>query len=271
MDANQYYQMLLQQGHSPADAAHFTSQYYPGFQAPMQGAGMMTPPQSMEFGNMASPGMGSPYGGYVGGSMGSPTGFGAGSMGAGMAATGAAAGGGAKIAIITVVSVLVLGGAGTAGYFIYDYLTEPDFYGETYWTEDGFGFIFEEDELIYVYTGDDFDSDTCDELEDYFEDSKSEYKNDQCYIYLSKGYGSEDKGDYYKVCIDYEGEQDCVKVYPLDGGAILKNSDGTCTIVVSDIRDPDFFGDVTDDNWRDDFDDKAEDLEDDGPSNCDYD
>ena len=82
MDANQYYQMLLQQGHSPADAAHFTSQYYPGFQAPMQGAGMMAPPPSMEFGSMAF-GMGSPYGGYTGGSMGAPAGFGYSSMGAG--------------------------------------------------------------------------------------------------------------------------------------------------------------------------------------------
>ena len=66
MDANQYYQTLLQQGHSPNEAAHFTSQYYPGFQPPMQGAGMMAPPS----GGMASPGMGAPYGGYSGGSMG---------------------------------------------------------------------------------------------------------------------------------------------------------------------------------------------------------
>ena len=80
MDANQYYQNLLQQGHSPDDAAHFTSQYYPGFQPPMQGAGMMAPPPGgMEFGGMASPGMGA------------PAGFGTGAMGAGgMAAAGAA-------------------------------------------------------------------------------------------------------------------------------------------------------------------------------------
>jgi len=278
MDANQYYQMLLQQGHSPAEAAHFTSQYYPGFQAPMQGAGMMAPPPSMEFGSMASPGMGSPYGGYTVGSMGAPAGFGYSSMpmGAGMAAGGAAAGGGAKIAIITVVSVLVLGGAGTAGYFIYDYLTEPDFYGETYWSEDGTGIVFEENKITYIFTGDDFDSDTCEMYQDILESSKSEYKNNKCYISFSGSdvYDIDEKGDYYKACISIveETDEDCIKIYPLDGGAVIKNSVGGCNIVVSDIRDPDFYydGDVTD-NWSDDFEDKAEELEDDGPSNCDYD
>ena len=55
-------------------------------------------------------------------------GMGAGSMatGAGMAATGAAVGGGMSFATIAVVSVLVLGGAGTAGYFIYDSLSESE-------------------------------------------------------------------------------------------------------------------------------------------------
>ena len=277
MDANQYYQNLLQQGHSPVDAAHFTSQYYPGFQPPMQGAGMMAPPPGgMEFGGMASPGMGASYGGYTGGSMGAPAGFGYSSMGAGGMAAVGAAGGGAKIAIITVVSVLVLGGAGTAGYFIYDYLTEPDFYGETYWSEEGFGIKFEEDEISYVFTGDDYDSETCEMLEDFLESSEAKYKNGKCYVTFSGSdvYDIDEKGDYYKACvsINEEEEEDCIKIYPLDGGAVIKDSNGECTVVVSDIRDPDYYydGDVTD-NWKDDFDDKAEDLRDDGPSNCDYD
>ena len=129
MDANQYYQNLLQQGHSPDDAAHFTSQYYPEFQHSMQGAGMMTPqPTGMEMGAMASSGMGAPAG--FGAGMGA---HGRRRCAAGMAATGAAVGGGMS-ATIAVVSVLVLGGAGTAGYFIYDSLSEteetkPEFYG----------------------------------------------------------------------------------------------------------------------------------------------
>ena len=126
MDANQYYQNLLQQGHSPDDAAHFTSQYYPEFQPSMQGAGMMTPqPTGMEMGAME-------FGGMASSGMGAPAGFGAGmgaggmAAGAGMAATGAAVGGGMSFATIAVVSVLVLGGAGTAGYFIYDSLSETE-------------------------------------------------------------------------------------------------------------------------------------------------
>ena len=271
MDANQYYQTLLQQGHSPNEAAHFTSQYYPGFQPPMQGAGMMAPP----LGGMASPGMGAPYGGYSGGSMGAHAGFGTGAMGAGGMAAAGAAGGGAKIAIIAVVSVLALGGLGTAGYFIYDYLTEPDFYGETYWTEEGFGFIFEENKMIQVWSGDIWDEDFCDSLDDD-ENLSTEFKNDLCYITIegSGTYDAEEKGDYYKICLSFSDEEDeeCIKVYPLDGGAIIKDSDGECDVVVSDIRDPEFDseGELSK-NWEDDFEDKAEDLKDDGPSNCDYD
>ena len=167
MDANQYYQTLLQQGHSQLDAAHFTSQYYPGFQPPMQGAGMMAPPPGgMEFSGMASSGIGAPAG------FGTSMGAGGMAAGTGMAAAGAA-GGGAKIAIIAVVSVLALGGAGTAGYFIYDYLTEPDFYGEIYWTEYGMAYQFEEDKMKMVVPTE--DSDECDEMEEFFsEDSETD-------------------------------------------------------------------------------------------------
>lgn len=270
MDANQYYQMLLQQGHSPADAAHFTSQYYPGFQAPIQGSGMMaTPPGGMEFGGMASSGMGAPAG--------FGTGMGAGGMaaGTGMAAAGAA-GGGAKIAIITVVSVLVLGGAGTAGYFIYDYLTEPDFYGEIYWTEYGMAYQFEEDKMKMVVPTE--DSDECDEMEEFFsEDSKNDYKNGLCYITsLDYSYESEDKGDYYKICLKYDQDDtysECIRIYPLDGGAVMKDG-GDCTVIVSDIRKPDFslFEEDSDEaeDWLDDYRKVAKDLEDEGPDNCDY-
>ena len=263
MDANQYYQTLLQQGHSQADAAHFTSQYYPGFQPPMQGAGMMAPPPGgMEFGGMASPGMGA------------PAGFGTGAMGAGGMAAAGAAGGGAKIAIIAVVSVLALGGVGTAGYFIYDYLTEPDFYGEIYWTEFGMAYQFEEDEMIIIVPAE--DSDACDEMAGFFsEDSNTKYKNGLCYIdSLYDSYDSDDKGDYYKICIkeDSDDESDCIRVYPLDGGAILKN-DGECVAIISDISAPDSSS-IDDESamedWRDDFRKIAKDLEDEGPDNCDY-
>ncbi|MEC8735527.1 MAG: hypothetical protein VXX39_01075, partial [Candidatus Thermoplasmatota archaeon] len=83
MDGNSYYQNLLQQGFTPTDAAHYTKQYYPDFQAPMQGMGMMAPPPgAMEFGGAASTGFG------TAGAVGSMAGGGITAAGAGAAATG---------------------------------------------------------------------------------------------------------------------------------------------------------------------------------------
>ena len=131
MDGQDYYRNLMEQGFSETDAAHYTAQYYPNFQAPMQGLGMPAPPPpgSMELAGAGAQGLGF----------------------AGAAAGGAAAaGGGMSMKTIVIVSVLVLGGGGTAGYFIYDYLTEPDFYGEVYWSEWGIGYSFEEDAMFIV-------------------------------------------------------------------------------------------------------------------------
>ena len=99
---------------------HFTQQYYPNFEIPSQGVSMLAPapPGSIELGMMTSGGIGAPTGGLV-----------AGTVTAGGAA---AAGSGMSMGTIAVVSVLVLGGVGTGGYFLYDYLTEPDFFGEIY-------------------------------------------------------------------------------------------------------------------------------------------
>ena len=260
MEPNQYYQNLLQQGHSPADAAHYTSQYYPEFQPPMQGAGMMAPPPGgMEFG-MAAPAMGAP-------GMGASAGF-----GAGMAATGAAAGGGMSVATIAVVSVLVLGGAGTAGYFIYDYLTEPDFYGELYWTEMGIGYEFEEDSMSLIYPAVDG---SCDGM--WGEMGDVEEKDGLCYAdSFYDSYEVEDKGDYYKICVaeNEDDDTDCIRVYPLDRGAVMKNS-GECVVLVSDIETPNFSDETEEEyeemmDWIDDFGKVAKEIKKDGPDNCEY-
>ena len=270
MDANQYYQNLLQQGHSQVDAAHFTSQYYPEFQPSMQGAGMMTPQPTgmemgaMEFGGMASSGMGAPAG--FGAGMGAG-GMGAGGMaaGAGMAATGAAVGGGMSFATIAVVSVLVLGGAGTAGYFIYDSLSEseetkPEFYGTVYWMDYSLGWQFEDDEFDIVVPAN--SSHDCDVLGEEISSFGGEYKDGLCYIdpdYFS--YTSENKGDYYEICVTDGGEEDCTDVYVFDRGAVFYD-DGECDAIVSDISTPKYGASSNEmEEWMDEFAEISDELE----------
>jgi len=259
MDPNQYYADLMQQGYSSADATHFTQQYYPNFDGSAQGMAMMTPPPpgSMEMGGMVAGGFGAPAGGMAAG----------GAVAAGGAA---AAGGGMSVATIAVVSVLVLGGVGTGGYFLYDYLTEPDFYGEVYWSDMGFGYVFEEDGLSFafpLYEG------GCDEYEGFLEE---EFKKSGgiCLADMDPDeYSSEDKGDYYKICIDMDGEgEDCIKVYPLERGIVMK-VDGECNILVSDIGTPSGYGDGSSEDaemqsWLEDWENIAEEImdDDDAPS-----
>ena len=273
MDPNQYYADLMQQGYSSADATHFTQQYYPNFDGSAQGMAMMTPPPpgSMEMGGLTAGGFGAPAGGMAAGGMA------AGGMAAGGAA---AAGGGMSVATIAVISVLVLGGVGTGGYFLYDYLTEPDFYGEVYWTDMGIAYIFEEDELIIGYplidgSCDAYDGEDMEGMDD-IEIKKSDGICKWNVDYDS--YSSEDKGDYYRICIEFDGEgEDCVKVYPFERGLIMK-VDGQCEAFVSDINDPPTYDDSSEDaydeyveqmdNWMDKWTDIGEEIldEDDAPS-----
>ena len=175
-----------------------------------------------------------------------------------------------SVATIAVVSVLVLGGVGTGGYFLYDYLTEPDFYGEVYWSDMGFGYVFEEDGLSFafpLYEG------GCDEYDGFLEE---EFKKSGgiCLADMDPDeYSSEDKGDYYKICIDMDGEgEDCIKVYPLERGIVMK-VDGECNILVSDIGTPSGYGDGSSEDaemqsWLEDWENIAEEImdDDDAPS-----
>ena len=276
MDGNTYYQNLLKQGFTPTDAAHFTKQYYPDFQAPMQGMGMMAPPPgAMEFGGAASTGFGAPAA-VAGGSM---AGAGIGTTGAmsggGIAVAGAgaaAAGGGMSFATIAVVSVLVLGGAGTAGYFIYDYLTEPDFFNEVYWSEEGYGYMFEEDSVSIVMAQ---YEDGCTVYDDFEgEEFTITEKDDLCFLEMGFEVTVSDEGSYYEFCIDDDGDQECIDVYPLDGGIVMK--DGTeCDVMVSDISTPNFNTGTEDSyeeflDWQESWRDIASELEDEAPSSCEY-
>ena len=262
MDPNQYYESLMQQGYNSNDAIHFTKQYYPEFSGPAQGMSMMTPPPpgSMEMGGLAAGGFGVPT--------------------AGMAATtgitaAATTGGGMSMGTIAVVSVLVLGGIGTGGYFLYDYLTEPDFYGEVYWTEGGIAYIFEDDEMTIGFAQIDG---SCEAYQN--EDEEVEKKNGICAVKsYYDDYSVEEKGDYYKVCLEWDGEgEECINLYPLEQGLILKQFT-MCYVYVSDIDAPPnslydtegFENEMT--MWRDEWKDVAEEIknDDDAPKSCDYD
>ena len=271
MDPNQYYADLMQQGYSSADATHFTQQYYPNFDGSAQGMAMMTPPPpgSMEMGGMVAGGFGAPAGGMAAG----------GAVAAGGAA---AAGGGMSVATIAVVSVLVLGGVGTGGYFLYDYLTEPDFYGEVYWTDMGMAYIFEEDGLSFGFPLIDGSCDMYENEEEmYWDLADTDIKKSDGVCKLEMyydSYSSEDKGDYYKICINLEDEgEDCIKVYPFERGIILK-VDGTCEAMVSDIDQPPIYDDSyeeaydefleANDKWMDKWTDIGDEIldDDDAPS-----
>ena len=244
MDANQYYQSLIQQGHSSSDAAHFTQQYYPNFEGTAQGMAIMTPPPgSIEMGGMAAGGFGVPAGGMAA---------------SGIVVGGATTGGGISVATIAVVSVLVLGGAGTGGYFLYDYLTEPEFYGEVYWADTGYAYIFEEDGFSAGYP---LIDGSCEMYQDeeLGMGMEIEKSNGICKwnIDTYDEYSSEDKGDYYEICVDFEEEdEDCIDVYPFERGIVMKQ-DGECEILVSDINDPPAY----DDSYEESYEEFAEDSE----------
>ena len=255
MDGDNYFQSLIQQGFSETDAAHYTTQYYPDFQAPMQGLGLPTPPPpgSMELAGAGAQGLG--FAGATAGSV-------------------AAAGGGMSMKTIVIVSVLVLGGGGTAGYFIYDYLTEPDFYGEVYWSEWGFGYSFEEDAMFIVYPQ---TTEGCDEFDMFDEDDELgdvEKKDGLCFIEtIYDELTIEDEGNFFRLCMSESGEEMCSKIYPQDRGIVI-SSYGFCQIMVSDIEEPTFnvleeSGYEEFEDWKDNFDEISEEIRKEGPSFCD--
>lgn len=218
---------------------------------------MMAPasPGSMEMGGMAAGGFGAPSG-----------------MAAGGMAAGGAAGGGMSMATIAIASVLVLGGAGVGGYFLYDYLTEPDFYGEMYWTETGMGYIFEEDGVSIVWTNTNQGDWDCEDYGYGDPDSGDISERDGiCYLSWSVDeYESTDKGDYYRICLTEDGSETCIDLYPREHGAFMDNGN-ECQVLVSDISPPNWDDEDLEeyrDTWQDEFDDVRDEIEEDTPSSC---
>ena len=104
-----------------------------------------------------------------------------------------------------------------------------------------------------------------------------EQKDGLCYTdSFYDTYEVEDKGDYYKICLaeDDDDETDCIRVYPLDRGAVMKNN-GECMVLVSDIETPNFSDETEEEyeemmDWIDDFGKVAKEIKKEGPDNCEY-
>ena len=150
--------------------------------------------------------------------------------------------------------------------------TKPDFYGEVYWAENGFAYTFEEDGLKYTLQKIDG---SCDDYAGGMMGELIDSSGDYCIVELDLyEYSSEDEGDYYEICVKEESgdDDDCIDVYPLSDGMVIKNDDD-CSIFVSDISNPTLDeGGLTEEDWEDDWMDAAEDIyaDDDAP-NCEYD
>ena len=149
--------------------------------------------------------------------------------------------------------------------------TEHDFYGEEYWAPNGFGYTFEEDGIKYTLQKIDGG---CDDYEGSEMGDIIDSSGDYCIIELDfLEYSSEDEGDYYEICVtvDSDSDNECIEVYPLSDGMVMKEGDD-CSIFVSDISSPTFDDDQADDDWMDDWMNVAEDIyDDDDAPNCEYD
>ena len=80
-----------------------------------------------------------------------------------------------------------------------------------------------------------------------------------------------DEGNYYKICIDDDGDEECIKIYPYDEGMIMRDESNSCEIFVSDIEPPNDSMSVQNaKNWEDEFQDKRDSIKDNGPMSCQY-
>jgi len=149
--------------------------------------------------------------------------------------------------------------------------TKPDFYGEVYWAPNGFGYTFEEDGIKYTLQKIDG---SCDDYEGSELGDVIDSSGDYCIIELDfLEHSSEDEGDYYEICVtvDSDSDNECIEVYPLSDGMVMKEGDD-CSIFVSDISSPTFDDDQADDDWMDEWMNVAEDIyDDDDAPNCEYD
>ncbi|MGB1955224.1 MAG: hypothetical protein ACPHUK_06455 [Candidatus Poseidoniaceae archaeon] len=123
--------------------------------------------------------------------------------------------------------------AGIAGYFVYDYYSEPDFYGEVYWADSGHGYLFEEDQMKEVYplvNGD------CSAWYDEFLEFTYVEENGFCTrIMAVSNYQTEFlNGNEYEICSNDDLGKFCAEVYVLPEGIVYKSL-LSCEIMINGI------------------------------------
>lgn len=172
--------------------------------------------------------------------------------------------------------LLIIGGLGASGYFVYDYLTrevtEPEFYGEIHWDysatsfdgeEEINGLLFEQGKVTRFYQK---FSDMCDT------DSQIDESGDFC-IRDAPVVNLRDRGDYYQAC--NTDPVICVHLYTHEKGMTFYDPDWqNCADQVSGIDKPELVSDGNDwleptDEWMEEFNQIKLEIKYDRPYVCD--
>lgn len=181
-----------------------------------------------------------------------------------------------KSPLPAILMLLIIGGLGASGYFVYDYLTkevpEPEFFGEIHWDysatsfdgeEEINGILFEQGKVTRFYQK---FSDMCET------DSQIDESGDFC-IRDAPVVNIRDRGDYYQAC-----DTDpviCVHIYNHEKGMTFYDPDWeNCADQVSGIEKPELVLDGDEwleptDEWMEEFNQIKYEIKSDRPSVCD--
>ena len=181
-----------------------------------------------------------------------------------------------KSPLPAILMLLIIGGLGASGYFVYDYLTkevpEPEFFGEIHWDysttsfdgeEEINGILFEQGKVTRFYQK---FSDMCET------DSQIDESGDFC-IRDAPVVNLRDRGDYYQAC--NTDPVICVHLYTHEKGMTFYDPDWqNCADQVSGIDKPELVADGNDwleptDEWMEEFNQIKLEIKYDRPYVCD--
>ena len=181
-----------------------------------------------------------------------------------------------KSPLPAILMLLIIGGLGASGYFVYDYLTkevaEPEFYGQIHWDysatsfdgeEEINGLLFQQGKVTSFYHK---FSDMCDD-DPQIDESGYFCIRDAPVVNLR------DRGDYYQAC-DPESIT-CLHFYIHEKGLTIYDPEWqNCADIVSGIEKPELVTDGNDgleptDEWKEEFNQIKYEIKSDRPYVCD--